>query len=107
MEEKGIVVKKREEPHSHNLLNSKGDVLYRNRRHLMPTKEPFQVSNNHDGVVPSSTPSTPELQPLVQPESEPNTKSSQNKFANPVELKTSRLGRKTRKPAGFVEYASQ
>ena len=91
-EQKGIVVKKREEPPSYNVLNSKGNIVRRNRRHIMPMKEPFQVSINYDEIVPSSTPSTPESQapeqPLVQPESEPNTKPSQNESASPVELKT-------------------
>ena len=110
-EQKGIGVKRHEEPHPYNVLNSKGNIVRRNRRPLMPTKEPFQVSNNHDEILPSSTPSTPELQapvqPLVQPESELNTEPSQNKSANPVELKTSRFGRKIRKPARFAEYVSQ
>ena len=66
-EQKGIVVKKREEPRSHNVLSSKGNIVRCNRRHLMPTKESFQVSNNYNEIVPSSTVSTPELQAPEQP----------------------------------------
>ena len=38
---KGVVLTKRAEPRSYDVLNEKGNVIRRNRRHLIPTNEDF------------------------------------------------------------------
>ena len=38
---KGKILSKRQEPRSYNVLNDKGNVVRRNRIHLLPTNEAF------------------------------------------------------------------
>ena len=45
--EMGKVVSKHPNPRSYNILNSRGNVVRRNRRHLIPTKEPFHVTKEY------------------------------------------------------------
>ena len=41
--EKGVIVEKTSKPRSYMVQNSKGNIVRRNRKHLLPTKERFEV----------------------------------------------------------------
>ncbi len=64
--QKGRAVQKCRELRTYIVLNEKGNMVRRNRRHLLPTQEPFKVAGNYDDphISPahdgnnSSTPST-------------------------------------------------
>ena len=58
--EKGRVVGKCTEPRAYNVLNSKGNIVRRNRRHLMPTNEPFAVKQEHESDVENGSNEVPE-----------------------------------------------
>ena len=57
-DEIGKVVEKCQEPRAYRILNSKRNVVRRNRRHLLPCKDKFRIQNDHDDhtVLPPSTP---------------------------------------------------
>ena len=88
---KGKVVEKCSEPRSYRILNQQGNVVRRNRRHLLPTKETFKVENddNYDDLKLSSKPST---------SNQPDLQSSRN---NPIV--TSRSGRQIKKPSRYED----
>ena len=60
-DEIGKVVEKCQEPRAYRILNSKGNVVRRNRRHLLPCKDKFRIQNDHDDHIelPPSTPQQP------------------------------------------------
>ena len=45
---RGKVIAKRNEPRSYDVLNEKGNVIRRNRQHLIPTKESFESDQLND-----------------------------------------------------------
>ena len=42
---RGKVISKRSEPRSYNVINEKGNIIRRNRQHLLPTNETFNQSS--------------------------------------------------------------
>ena len=47
-DKKGIVVEKCSEPHSYNILNEKGNIVRRNRRHLIPCHKEFNIQPDYE-----------------------------------------------------------
>ena len=47
--EKGKVVSRCDEPRAYNVMKSNGYIVRRNRRHLIPTNEPFQLRYDSNG----------------------------------------------------------
>ncbi|CAB4005693.1 Transposon Ty3-I Gag-Pol poly [Paramuricea clavata] len=58
----GKVVEKCAEPRSYRVLNDKGNIVRRNRRHLIPCKNRFQIRNDldYDDLEVTTRPSSPE-----------------------------------------------
>ncbi|CAB3991160.1 Hypothetical predicted protein [Paramuricea clavata] len=58
----GKVVEKCAEPRSYRLLNDKGNIVRRNRGHLIPCKDRFQIRNDfdYDDLEVTTRPSSPE-----------------------------------------------
>jgi hypothetical protein len=58
----GKVVEKCAQPRSYRVLNDKGNVVRRNRRHLIPCKDRFQIRNDfdYDDLEVTTRPSSPE-----------------------------------------------
>ena len=59
---KGVVLDKRTEPRSFDILNEKGNVIRVNQRHLLPCKDKFSIKNDsgddislHEDKIESST----------------------------------------------------
>ena len=57
-DKKGIVVSQNNRPRSNNILNERGDILARNRRHLIPTTEKFNIKNDYNNAIPVGNTST-------------------------------------------------
>ena len=55
----GKVVEKCPEPRAYRILNSKGNIVRRNRRHLLPCKDKFHIQNGQDDYT-EPIPSTPQ-----------------------------------------------
>ena len=55
---KGIVVSQNNRPRSYDILNERGKILARNRRHLIPTTENFNIKHDYDNAIPVSNTST-------------------------------------------------
>ena len=52
---KGSVIAPNDCHCSYNILNEKGNLIIRNRHHLIPTKEKFIVKHDYDNIEPSKT----------------------------------------------------
>ena len=52
---KGIVMSRCSEPRSYSVKNSKGNMVRRNRRHLLPTEEKYEEQINYDELQCSET----------------------------------------------------
>lgn len=48
--QKGNVVKKCKQPRAYQVMNEKGNIVRRNRRHLLPTMESFKVTSDYDDL---------------------------------------------------------
>ena len=48
----GTIISKNNRPRSYNVLNEKGNILTRNRRHLIPSKEKFTPKYTYENIVP-------------------------------------------------------
>ena len=57
-DEKGIIVSQNNRPRSCEILNQRGNILARNRRHLIPTTEKFNIKHDYDNATPVSNTST-------------------------------------------------
>ena len=106
--ESGKIVEKCHQPRSYLALNSKGNVVRRNRRHLMPTScGTFQVQPNYDHLhlaapneVIAELPPTP-TRTNVQPPPSVEEKQTQASTAT-----TTRSGRQSRRPARYADYVT-
>ena len=45
-------------PQSYDILNERGNVLARNRRHVIPTTERFNIKHDYDNTIQISNTST-------------------------------------------------
>ena len=68
--EMGKVVSKHPNSRSYNIPNSRGNVVRLNRRHLIPTKEPFHVTKEYNQPLYSEGTSN-QVQDQTTPQSEP------------------------------------
>ena len=57
-DKKGIVVSQNNRPRSYDILNERGNILARNRRHLIPTTEKFNIKHDYGNAIPVSSTST-------------------------------------------------
>ncbi len=95
-DEIGKVVEKCQEPRAYRILNSKGNVVRRNRRHLLPCKDKFRIQNGHDDHI-ELPPSTPQ-----QPKPKASSTPSQSTDGQPPQPSTvTRSGRVVNKPARY------
>ena len=68
-DKKGIIVSQDNRPRSCDILNERGNLLTRNRRHLLVTTEKFNVKHDYDNAIPVSNTSThPDLMIDIQQE---------------------------------------
>ena len=96
--DKGVVVQKCPEPRSYLVKNQKGNVVRRNRKHLLPTKEKYEVQINYDdldyamGTYPEINPN-PKPKTDILPIEELTTEESSHTVAPATEEKQTRSGR--------------
>ena len=57
-DKKGIVVSQNNRPRLYDILNERGNIITRNRRHLLPTTEKFNIKHDYDNAIPVSNTST-------------------------------------------------
>ena len=62
-DKKGIVIKQNNRPRSYDVLNENGNVMIRNRRHLIPTNEKFTEKFSYDNIIPPTTKSLESIAP--------------------------------------------
>ena len=78
----------------YNVLNEKGNLIIRNRRHLIPTNEKFVVKNHYESIrKPSETTSRKTVVP-------PRTDIPSNTVPPSVRTKSMRI---IRKPNRYLE----
>ena len=106
--ESGKIVEKCQQPRSYLVLNSKGNLVRRNRRHLMPTSsEAFQVQPNYDHLhLAAPNEAIAELPPTpthtnIQPP--PGVEAEQTQASTAT---TTRSGRQSRRPARYADYVT-
>ena len=51
MDKKGSAFAPNDRPRSYNVLNEKGNLRIRNRRHLFPTNEKFIVKHDYNNIM--------------------------------------------------------
>ena len=106
----GKVVSQHPNPRSYNILNSGGNVVRRNRRHLIPAKEPFHVTKEYNQSLYSEGTSN-QVQDQTTPQSEPSPQPSPAPPPGPlpatqpstIETKTTRSGRIVRQPRCYAD----
>ena len=78
-DEIGKVVAKCQEPRAYRILNSKGNIVRRNRRHLLPCKDKFHIQIDQDDhtELPASTPQQSNLKTSSLPSQSSVSRSSQ------------------------------
>ena len=50
-DKKGSIIAPNGRPRSYNVLNEKGNLILRNRRHLIPTSEKLIVKHDFDNII--------------------------------------------------------
>ena len=58
LDKKGVVVSQNNRPRLYDILNKRGNILARNRFHLIPTTEKFNFKNDYNNAIPVSNTST-------------------------------------------------
>ena len=116
---KGKVTNKRDEPRSYDVLNERGNMVRRNRRHLLPCNDKFtvktetddeiEVPKNHmqsQGDVPPQTNESPVVElhsdPAQGQSSLPESALSQSTENSDRQI-TARSGRTVKKPLRYRE----
>ena len=95
-DETGKVVEKCQEPCACRVLGGGGNVVRRNRRHLLLCKDKFRIQNEHDDHI-ELPPSTPQ-----QPKPKASSTPSQPTDGQPLQPSTvTRSGRVVNKPARY------
>ena len=92
----GKVVEKCPEPRAYRILNSKGNIVRRNRRHLLYCKDKFHIQNDQDDYT--------EPIPSIPQQTNPKTTSpsSQSSDGPPSQRSiVTRSGRVVTKPARY------
>ena len=92
----GKVVAKCQEPRAYRVINSKGNIVRRNRRHLIPCKDKFRIQIDQDDhmKLPPST-----QQPNPETSSLPSQPTTDSRSSRPIIV--TRSGRVVNKPARF------
>ena len=122
---KGRVVKKLSQPRSYQIETESGNIIHRNRRHLIYTREPFVPRPRHEIHIPQSVPPTlpSSAQPheqcyKPQPSTVTSTQENQPAQTQATTLQNSmpttqadiqpyrtRSGRTVRPPTQFKDYS--
>ena len=93
-DKKGSAIAPNDRPRSYSVLNEKGNLIIRNCRHLIPTKEKFIVKHDYDNIIePSETTSQ---KTFVQTK----TDIPSNITTPPVRTKSGRI---SKKPKSYLE----
>ena len=100
--QKGMVLSKRNEQRSYNILNEKGNTIRRNRRQLIPTSDKFQIRreihDTHDNDIDDETSQHNEVMPCDAQKPPINQHDdTQNNPINPQHTVT-RYGRVSKPP---------
>ena len=92
----GKVVEKCPQPRAYRILNSKGNIVRRNRRHLLPCKDKFHIQSDQDDYTEpiSSTP-----QQTNHKTTSPSSQSIDGRPSQPSIV--TRSGRVVTKPARY------
>ena len=88
---KGSVIAPNDRPRSYNVLNEKGNLIIRNRRHLIPANEKFSVKHDYDNIIEPSETTSPKT--FVQTK----TDIPSNLTTPPVRTKSGRIIKKPRR----------
>ena len=106
-DKKGIVIKQNNRPRSYDVLNENGNVMIRNRRHLIPTNEKFTEKFSYDNIIPPTTKSPESIAPLQTANSpKPVTSSTTINPSKPIapnETKVTRSGRVSKKRNRYIQ----
>ena len=95
--ETGKIIERCQQPRSYLVLNSKGNIVRRNRRHLLPTTETFKVQANYDQL-----PTTPNETTLAQnPKPSSTQPSSAKEKQKQSDTTITRSGRQSRPPVRY------
>ena len=99
--ETGNIIEKCPQPRSYLVLNSRGNVVRRNRRHLLPTSEAFQVQPNFDHLHSAPNEVTHAHIPNPKPSSTPPSSVTEKQQQNDTTI--TRSGRQSRPPVRFPD----
>ena len=55
---KGIIVSQNNQPQLYNILNERGNILAKNRCHIIPTTKKFNINHDYNNAIPVSNTST-------------------------------------------------
>ena len=104
---RSFVIKQNKRPRSYDVLNEDGNVMIRNRRHLIPTNEKFTEKFSYDNIIPTTTRSPESVAPPQTVNSPKRITSSTtinpSKPIAPNGTKVTRSGRVLKKPNRYIE----
>ena len=98
--ETGKIIEKCTRPRSFLVLTSRGNVVRRNRRHLLPTSEAFQVQPNFDHL--HSAPNEVTHAEIPNPTPSSTLPSSVTEKQQQNDTTITRYGRQSRPPVRFL-----
>ena len=106
-DKKGIVIKQTNRPRSYDVLNENGNVMIRNRRHLIPTNKKFTEKFSYSNIIPPTT-KLPERVASPQTANSPKAVTSSttinpSKTIAPNGTKVTRSGRVSKQPNRYIE----
>ena len=106
-DKKGIVIKQNNRLQSYDVLNENGNVMIRNRRHLIPNNEKFTEKFSYNNIIPPTTKSPESITPPQTANSpKPVTSSTTINPSKPIapnETKVTRSGRVFKKSNRYIE----
>ena len=92
-DKKGIVVSQNNRPRSYDILNERGNILTRNRRHPLPTTEKFNIKHDYDNAIPVNNTS---IHPILMID---------NQHEKPAleDIYRTKSGRTVKKPKRYID----
>ena len=79
-------------PRLYDILNERGNILARNRRHLIPTTEKFNIKHDCDNAIPVSNTST-----------HPNLMIDNHEKPSLEDVYRTKSGRRVKKPKRYID----
>ena len=100
-------MKQTNRPRSYDVLNENGNVMIRNRRHLIPTNKKLTKKFNYDNIIPTTTKLLESVATLqTANSSKPVTSSTTINPSKPIvpnRTKVNRSGCVSKKPNRYIE----